>query len=103
MASAGPYSTVHQGPSTLSVGTYSSSFSSLIPSTPEYHFELERLRLSYKKAQEDLRAERDHAEAQRRLFDLERTELEARHQEELNELRRQLSSSSMKGKGKERS
>jgi hypothetical protein len=102
LQSAGPYATGLQGSSSLSVNTHSSGFSSVVPSTPEYHYEFERLQLVYKRSQEELAAERAFAADQQRLFERDRAEREARHQEQLEELRRQLPSSSEKGKGKER-
>jgi hypothetical protein len=84
------------------VNTHSSGFSSVVPSTPEYHYEFERLQLVYKRSQEELAAERAFAAEQQKLFERDRAEREARHQEQLEDLRRQLPSSGAKGKGKER-
>lgn len=79
------------GPSTQSVNTYSSgSFTSLVPSSADYNFELERLQIEFKRSQDSLHMEREHAEAQRRLFERARAEQEARHRQELEDLRRQL-------------
>jgi hypothetical protein len=90
---ASPYSYGGPGPSTSSLSSVAGSlFTPLSPDSPEYPYELERLRLEYRRSQENLRLEREHGEAQRQLFDRERAERERRHREELDAVRRQYSS-----------
>jgi hypothetical protein len=88
-----PYLGHGAGPSSTSLHTYSSSFSSLVPDTAAYNYEFERLRLEYKRSEENLRLEREHAESQRKLFERDREERERHYQAELATLRRELEKS----------
>jgi hypothetical protein len=91
-----PYSDAPPASSSLSVNTFSgSSFSSL---NPDYNYEFERLQIEYKRSQERLRAEQEHAESQRVLFERDRAETEARHQQELEDMRRRYTPGDVKGK-----
>jgi hypothetical protein len=82
------FSAAHPAASSSSLIS-SRSFSSLTPSTREYNFELERLRVEYRRSEEYLQAERVARAAQEALYQQEIEEREARHQQELAEARRQ--------------
>lgn len=98
-----PYLQGHPFPSSTSLASRSSSFVSLDPNSPEYHYELERLRIQFKASQENLRIAREAAEAQRVLFEQDRAATQQRHQQQLDDLVRQYSASSAdKGKRRER-
>lgn len=85
------YSFNQSGTSAQSLATHSSgSFTSLVPATADYNFELERLKLEYRRSEESLRLERAHAEAQQALFNRERAEQEARHRQELDHARQEV-------------
>ena len=87
------------GPSTTSLASYAtSSFSSISPDSPEYPYELERLRIQYCASEESLRIECEHNLAEQELFQRERAAREARHQDELNTIRREYGSDQSKGK-----
>jgi hypothetical protein len=92
---------VAAGSSSRSFNSYSSrSIASLAPETPGYHYEFERLQLEYRRSQENLKIEQEFVEAQKRLHERDIAEREARHQEELEELRRELALGSGKSKRK---
>jgi len=95
-----PYSSTAPLPSAYSYS--SSSLASSVPGADGYLYELERLKIQYRASQESLRIERERAEAEKMLFERERVTREARHQLELESLRRELSSEdgTDKGKGK---
>lgn len=83
-------------PSSQSVHTYTSSFSSLAPDSSGYHYEFERLQIEYRRSQEALRLERESAMAQRELFERDRAAREAQHEQELETLRREMAADKAK-------
>lgn len=89
-------------PGAPSLRSYGTSFTSLVPESENYSYELARLQLQYRVSQESLRMEREFSSQQQALFDRERAATEARHQAELEAVRRQVSEGSGKGKGKSR-
>ena len=89
-------------PGASSLRSYGTSFTSLVPESKNYNYELARLQLQYRVSQESLRMEREFSSQQQALFDRERAATEARHQAELEAVRRQVSEGSGKGKGKSR-
>lgn len=85
------------------MGSYvASSFTHLDPGSHEHLFEIERLQINYRAAQENLRVEQERSSAEQQLFFRERATREARHQQELEALRGQVSSEETAGKGKGR-
>jgi hypothetical protein len=87
-----------RGSGSLPSTSLTGSFASLAPSTEEYRFELERLQIQYRTSQENLRLEREQADAQRMSYEAQLAAREARHREELEALRRAYETDNAKGK-----
>lgn len=96
-----PYPSSTPAPSAQSLTSFSSAGSYSSGQT-DYNFEFENLQIQFRASQENLRIAREQAEAQRILFERDRTARELRHQQELEALRRELSSDDVSGKGKRR-
>jgi hypothetical protein len=95
-----PYSIGGSVPSTSSFQSYATtSFTSLVPNSEQYHSEIDRLRMYYRRSQEALRLEQEFTESQRAFYEQNLVAQEAKHQRELEDVRRQYSS---EGKGKKR-
>lgn len=91
-----PYSYAGTAPSFQST---TASFTSLVPEDPGYNLELERLRIEFRRSQENLHAEREFNAAQTVLHAREIASQEARHRAEIDALRQKYGESS-KGKGR---
>ena len=74
---------------------------SLAPESQGYNYELARLQFQYRVSEENLRMEREFSASQRDMFERERKDMEARHELELEAVRRQHSGGTS-GKGKQR-
>ena len=87
-------------PGASSLRSYGTSFTSLVPESENYNYELAQLQLQYQISQESLWMEQEFSSQQQLLFDRERAAMEAHHQSELEAVRCQVSEGSGKGKGK---